>query len=285
MAVRLDQMLEPGERVVHRDPRSLLPVAWHVHLAILLAAAGAFLAFDLGSNEAVYFVIPLVVWTFSAYASYRTEAVVTDRRVLRRAGGRNSEITEIPLAEVTGVRYRTDDYPGNVEVTTRYDVNRVEFNFLRQPQGFAAALAKAADLGRPILIGPLIHIAPYIYLFGGLPFAALLIWGLYNLSCGFPPIAFFGPTAAPWILVAILGLPTFLVGVVVGGNLVGLAGYALLRPWVTLQEAQNSIILSGETGRGNWLSRQIDQIYVAWIGVLYGGPVSLESKGGGSHGG
>ena len=112
---RLKDMLQPGERVVHRV--SILPRWLPVLIAVtgLILAVPAILRLAAGSGDVVIEAVRAVVGLFALGVAVRVYAasrngplLVTDRRVLVRDGGDGYE--ELPLSAIDAVTpYRLGD--------------------------------------------------------------------------------------------------------------------------------------------------------------------------------
>lgn len=275
MTSRLERMLEPGERVVYRDARSFVPLGWHYYLAVMALFSLALLVFD-GHLRTLTIVGTMVVamWIWNEVAVYAVETVLTDRRILRKTGWRQVEITGFPLAVVKTVSYRPTCYPGMVRLR-KSNGGTEEFYGLRRPQAFAAVLADAAGVARPPLIGRLIEMMPYLCVFGGLPCAALLGWGLYELAQVTLPTWLLEDEASQF-LALLCAVPVLAVGCFFGVHLVGLLGFAVLRPFVTFEEARNAICMESEGKLARRIDRMTDPLFIWWTGLLYGRQVRCE---------
>lgn len=281
MAETLDYLLEPGERVLYRDPRRLAPAAW------LLTLLG------LGYAAAVLYVVGVGPWVFaaaglllSARAVWRLagdflpEAVVTDRRVLERTGWRRPQITAIALEEIRDLRSIPSGVPGYLKITGRFgEVERLYH--LRRPQPFCRALARAAALPCPPLVGRLENTADYCVSLGGLSLTGALFWGLYRLFDAIAPTlapASMAPQHIVFLMLAVFAIPTLYLGLALGTHLAGLLSIPLLRPFVTLEEQQNWLCQEVENEATNKRGRRLRPLYLKWAGLLWGQPLHCETR-------
>lgn len=282
-ASTLAALLAPGERVLYRDPKGWLPSSWTAQIVVVASLVGLVVAFNLGST---YLAIMLAFlgysWGQAAFAEYTSEAVITDRRLLQKTGWRKVEITELPLAEIKRVDFRPSYFPGLVRIGKR-NGGRLELHRLRRPQDFAAVLVASAKVARPALIGRLVNMVPYLCLFGGMPFTALLAWGLYLLAQAFLPESFLHGGLFSLLVLAVM-FPVIFVGIMGGCTLAVLAGFAILRPWVSLEEARNCLCMKSEIKFGRWIERWTEPLYLKWAILLYGQPICCDDCAERGHG-
>ncbi|MDH3475756.1 MAG: hypothetical protein OEM59_18925 [Rhodospirillales bacterium] len=141
MAIRLEDMLRPGERVLWRSRWNWVPAFWPVALVAIgtLAYLLAWSDFENRVPAALLLGALLAGWLFNAFVRSRTRALITERRVIYRSGYGPDEATELPLAEVARVK-------GPEPRARRRDGTAVEFRDLRQGWRFARVLARAAGV-------------------------------------------------------------------------------------------------------------------------------------------
>ena len=139
MADRLDNLLEPGERVLHRAQGAWIPSVvfgiWSllhllISVGVSLVCTGAYLVisaigssapevremlayeelqalFHEGLRGLALLTVPAAIFsglTWHLYRTFRAEALVTDRRLLYRLAKRQAEIAEMPLDEIVAIQ-------------------------------------------------------------------------------------------------------------------------------------------------------------------------------------
>ena len=164
MADPLEQMLEPGERVVWRSRWNWLPALWPLALVALAELIYLLLWSDHQNRLVGAILIGLMLsgWLFNAFVRWQTSALITERRVLYRGSYGVAGVTELPLAEIARV-----EGPGT-PAAARRNGETVAFRDLRQGWHFARSLARSAGApygphGRPHEFGQfgrLVDLAP-----------------------------------------------------------------------------------------------------------------------------
>ncbi len=289
MAAKLNDMLEPGERILYRDPRRWVPGSWHADLATLAMVICCSIAFDLGPFGPIFFlVLYSLSWLGQVIDALTCWAAVTDRRILQKSGWRAARIDDIPLADVVQVTFLPSSHPGTLGIQTR-DGGETDLEHLNDPQSFATAAAGAVGLKRPTLIGGLMNTMPYIGLFGGMLFGCLILFGYFHLTWfvlaeGVVPEG----TILYWLLIVLIvpfALLLLYLGIRIGFHLASLVGLGILRPFGTLEHAHNALHMGLWFDAGRPPSDRIVRLYHRWIGLLYGRTVNSEASAGAHHDG
>lgn len=277
---KLDRMLEPGEQVLCRDPSFWVPHRWVLFIALAIPWYAVSEAFHLSGGVLLVFYMALF-WISYGFGSLGTETLLTERRVLHKGRGENSARVNLPLELVTKIEVRPCEYLTTVKLT-KTDGQCVELFNLHRPQPFALALAEAAGVARPALIGPLIHILPHRYLFFGAPAGIFFAVKAYNLL-DFRLSDGFWEQPALWSALAVAMLAAGLLGGLLVSLFSGLASYAVLRPLVTFDEARTAVCLMSEAQYqavyGRRIGRFLEQVYFKWVGLLYAQPIRREAVG------
>lgn len=228
MAGKLDQFLQPAERVLYREPDG--PSGWSGAFgqAFVMSALGPIMGSSGGVLRNFLAMLLLLVagWTMArSHNAGMVEAAVTGRRVLRIKGeGRALEFTEImveevALIEVLGSAVRVKKRNGGVVVLDR----------LAGAPDLGLALAQAAGLPPPWVPGRKELLAEEVVVLSGFVVGALA----FALTLGAPED---GSSASSPFLSRIAA---FALGFAAGGIgwFVGtLLGLALLRPHLTRAE-------------------------------------------------
>lgn len=248
------------------------PIFIHGDENFRLAAYGAgvmFIGFGIVAG------IILALGNRSGWESGKT--ILTDRRVLHwdlrtRTRDENRLVT-IPLADVTGV-----GLSDSVETMT-VRVDRPSPNPPRElasprPQALAVALADAAGLRRPSLVGRLEHLPIVCLLLGGGPLGIAL--GLWT------PISFFNDPSDVSATVQILngfGSAAFaiFIGIPLGIHLVAILAFMLMPRYAGAEEAGNWLGLRPRQmvfRRLGWKSRP----YIWLAQRVYGGDLMTSTE-------
>lgn len=291
MADALDQMLEPGEQVVWRDPKRWLPPirwAWLVHSAVMFPTMWAAMSgwTGIGSWTVLFGVFLLlgvfvsVTWWWCGYVVQPpTETVLTERRILHWNGWWIAPPDGVPLS---GICAMDTDVSGHVLLTKR-DGSKFEIRALRQPMDLAAHLQEAGKLPKRSPIGRLAQI--------GESFEPLC-----RSACFLLAVVFFGEALglrgiseelASQILQSVKILALFFVAEWLGRHLGYLLGLAVLRPWVAAEEVANWFRAEAPVKSGGVLNALFAQPsgLTLWLaGRLYGQSFTLENGGGEANG-
>ena len=263
MAGTLDDMLEPGERVVTADRGG--PDKYYLAFAVgvlgVVVPHGIYLSgsYEPAAWPRIYWlafimimVFLVVFWLLPGHA----KAVVTGRRLLYRWRGNTPGKIALDLAEVAEVAVT---HSGYMEVT-RPDGERLLFMGLRRLWDFAAALARAAGRPEPRPVGRLEWLWPFAATLGIVACAAA-VGALY------PDLRAGGRSSEA--VLAVLGMLGVLTGSFAAGTQIGgLLGLILLRPWVTAGEASAWLAVPrGYAKRGPW--RNLHAALLLWHNPLY----------------
>lgn len=148
---RLEDLLEPGEKVVYRAPRRWKPNDWLLDGSILgigigLVAATGLIGLDPASLATLGAAMAApVLYTMGCYVrDWSREAVVTDLRLLHRTGWWSPRVTEVPLAEVRAIQAFRDRMR-----ITRTDGLRLDLDHPHHCWELGSALAQVASLAPP----------------------------------------------------------------------------------------------------------------------------------------
>lgn len=279
MASPLEAMLEPGERLLWRDPRYWVPARWLLFVLTSVPWLVVWTLLDLGAG--VFFVFWMVLIGISLELGRPgSETLLTERRLLHRSNGKSGSAFELPLALIAKVEFGLSDGRRTVRVT-KADGTNLELLELHGPQAFSLALAEAAAVPQPASIGPLVHVLPHRWLFT-LTFGFLAVLKTLDLA---GPYLSPGGWADPnsWLAacaVALAGVP----GVFFGSLLGGLASYTILRPFVTFDEARTALRLTSESKCEVTLGRLLERMDSGWVGLLYGRTIPRNQTPSGNHG-
>lgn len=225
MADKLDQFLQPGERVRYREPEPQSSWStWFTALAHGIAVGAVSGATSITKGGFTTFLSLLLIMlagrvAFSPRLAGTVEAAVTDRRVLRVKGeGAAFEFTEVMADEVEVI-----EVLGAAVRLTRRDGKVVVLEQLAGAPALGLALARAAGRPAPWVPGPKERLAEEIAVLAGLIAGALA----YSLAL----VAQLGEASetVPWM--EHIGAVLFALAVSPLGWLLGtLAGLALLTP-------------------------------------------------------
>lgn len=271
----IEGLLEPGERVVYRDPQRRpprwVPQEWPDALLFmgLICAYRMGPAFRPGAESdlldlAVSFlllVLPLwvVIWVIHLIMRRETAAVLTNRRVLYTSQWEDAETVDLPLAETGPASIRSPGIGYQLHIE-RPGGAPVRLSRLRKPQDFAAALARAAGQPAPRLIGRLQHLAGYGMLFGGLPCLVMVFY------LGPGPWSYVGPASSLAEFATRVAGGTAAIGLAfwLGTHLAAVLGLMFLRSRVSAEQARNWFRLAPEDP---WSRRK--ERWLLWKGPPY----------------
>ncbi len=286
MADKLDQFLQPAERVLYHEPPGWNPrVFWPIALAGPLVAGAFALGFLDRATLTVMagLVFLCVAWGFHMaflVQGRSRESLLTDRRVLHKATRDGGEIvTAIPLADVAAVDLVDAIFSLTVKIARRGG-QETPLRELRRAEDFASALAEQAKLPRPPWIGCLEHLALYCTLFGGLTFACyfqVLFIRFALPSDTLPlyaqiPLLILGPTI-------VLALAAWL-----GTHLAALVAVALMPLFASAEEAGNWLRMRPQGRLAGWTLWK-HPLYSRLAGLVYDRPLAPADKGAERHGG
>lgn len=295
MAKKLDDLLQPRERVLWRDPEPQLRDAWPRILGTAgmgTALMGSLMGRDslegwlmsFGIFFAVLMVGEFVLYRVGPWLDGRGETVLTAGRLLHGDARTGGKLVEVPLAEIAEVAVGQMNL---LTLVTRDGAATVPTG-LRQPQALAAALAAAAGLPPPPLAGRLAG-----------------LWedgkSLGTAACLVPGVVL----RPDWILnvyddlqfgdLAVLmvwALSLLFTASLVGRHVAAVVGLVVLRRRASAAEAHTWLDLAteGQKTESAW-SRPITHLmlwrspFYAWlVRLLWGAPPNGSNAGAARHG-
>lgn len=189
MADTLDQLLEPGERVVREWRGGWLPDLWPNLVVIFLPLLALPVVWVLWQAPWQFLpiyaasLIPILAYEviFGAVKARAAHSLLTDRRLLYRVGWRRPEITVLALAEVKEISWFAGPAHGTLKIVDSMG-EALLIPLRRNNADLPAALAEAAKLPVPSLIGPARMAAASLIVSGGylaglgLSIAAAAVW-------------------------------------------------------------------------------------------------------------
>ena len=236
MAFRFDDILEHRETIVARVPRSWRLPGWFIDATVYALPIGGAVAVGLiGPDTASLAALGaalagLLVYSIHHYAwSWSHEAVVTDKRLLYRAGWRKPALTEIRIEEVARVEVAED----RVRIT-RHDGTELHLNHPRGGPSLAEALAREARVAPPRPAPQTAAVADYIFtlsaMVGGIAAAVV------PLKLVYPHLADWAATVG-WLVSGggflLFGWLAHLIGFTFAGYVVAIF---LLRPLLSFEQ-------------------------------------------------
>lgn len=295
MAKPLENLLDPGERVLWRrpdqrllegGPRVLgatffftgfgLVIVGRIDLGVLIILFGIALA---GCT-----VLELITWSVVRHISGRETVLTTRRLWQRRRDADGDNIIEVPLAGVTEIALQRDC---DVALVKRDDGTKVLFG-LRLSRTLAAALAGAAGLPPPRHVGRLASLWDYVKELGT-PICFFLM--VLLLPDGFVRDDA-GLESADAVRLLLSLLACWFVAGLFGRHLLAVLGLVVLRPWVSAAEAWAWLDL-GKQGAGQeillgrlyaHLTLWRSPLYAWLVGLLWGAPTNGQNAGAHGHG-
>ncbi len=285
MALRLDHVLEPGERVVWRGQPSrrasllaMLPrltlLSYFILVLWLLPrlAYGAASPAPLWINGLYYFsfaLFLLAVFIALGGLSVPREAALTERRLLKLSGLIWPRVTELALARIVRLRV-TGLGPSGLAVEGDGRA-RLQLEQIAEPRALLSSLAEMTGL--PLVLARQPRAAR-----AGILLAAAGLWGVALSLAVFSALLFLvGDDSAVLRALNLFGWAGLFVGVVLLGRLLSsLAMLLYLRRFVTAGE-MNAAIHGRIEGAGPALEARFGrrtQSILAWLaGLVYGQPV------------
>ena len=216
-----------------------------------------------------------IVYLIASLQLRATMTAVTDRRVIRRAGGPAPEFLDIPLADIAEVRCRVSGPGGALMIEDRRG-HAILLQHLADPRALAARIAEASGARRRSVAGQLTGRGPLAkgpaarLCMGAILFVTGEVMGVLGL-----PVDGKGAKLAQALL-------AFVLSPFAGVYLGALAVIAALRPSVAPEEIHGAILASKRTpiGLGPWWS----DLLMMWARVLYGPEKMAAREEGESHG-
>lgn len=293
MVKQIDQMLEPGERVVFRTRLS-----WRNYFTNLALLGAYLLVFfvaviegaawlGLPSHGSLYFILLLQIPLLLLLSGGRSEAVVTDRRLLYRSSEFWWRVQSTPHDSITAIQLHGLWRTRAITVGAG-PVTCVEIAVLPDLDPLARALAETAGLPAPREPGNP-SIAERAARVLNLATAMGLVPGIIALVLALLPWVDF--TDPGWLnIVADLLLITFVVpifaGMALGWFVASLLALAYLRPMVSAPEMQEAIELAFDTQDGLTIGLRhwARPIFMRLTHLFYGQAVDRPQKEATSHG-
>jgi len=287
MAARLEQMLEPDERVVYRRApgRNHRWVRVHALAGFVLAGVLALGFFRLDAiiafgMAAVAIGSVALGMTLTLFLEDRwDEVLVTDRRVLRKATRQGKEtVTEIPLDEVAAVALADAAFGLCVDIQRR-DGRETRIRDLRQAQDFAAALAEQADLPRPPSVGRLEPLGFYCWFVGGIALAGCFLLLFQRHISHSDELEFYVE-----LPLSLLGtIPVLLVGLWLGTHLATLLAVAFMPLFASAEQAGNWLRIRPHRRSHKWTLWK-HPAYLKLASLVYGQSITTAADGDERHG-
>lgn len=277
VAATLEDMLEPGERVIYQARYSFLNisvqvlffVAFTAASATVFAAATTILSFELLVAIWLLAISFSLIWT--AVKLRKTRIFVTDRRILRVGGFANPDVNEVTIADVESVAFvylGLGPALGHVSLRLR-DGNVVRLSGGPRPQYFCAAIAAQAGASDPMKFGRKPIIVSNLTSIGGF----LTGFGLTGLGLEW----FLGAYDGAALL--IFFLPIFIGAIIVGFVLASLAMLIVARAALSPDEAGQLVCIGLDPHSDDWsqrFSRRSGRICKWALSWLYREPIRCE---------
>lgn len=248
MAVRIDEMLQPGETVVYRAGRGAPDFLKYSLAAAVFMVVLNIIFFVILRPEPMesgfYYLSPILVVVLSLFFGLLSlapgEVILTDRRLLRRRGLLRARITELMLGEVKRVHGLKAGSPRPVQVESAGG-ELLLLDGYPHPRQLGQAVAEAAGLPLPTGTAPIAERAAKV----------LILAGMYGVILGFflvmmTLIVFVSfHRSDPMGIVGLALLFTMVVpgalGVIIGWILGSLLAILYLRPTVAAEELRAAI--------------------------------------------
>lgn len=295
MARPLDELLQPGEQVLWREPKPRLFEAWPRILGGGFLFTGLLIAivdrFDpevwvkvFGVVVAFSVVLELIVW-FLPWLNFRVETLLTTSRLLQRHSHASDDLVDVLLAEVTEITLSSTH---SLTLTTRDGGTNFVFSHY-QSQALAAELTRATGLPPPRLIGRLAGLRTYGHELGT---DVCFMLGAVLLADWFALVRGSDLDLGDLLPLGSSIMSLWVVAMLVGLHLTTVLGLVMLRPWVSADEARAWLDLAteGEKSEGAWsrlgahLLHWRSPLYAWLVRLLWGAPVNGPNAEAPGHG-
>ncbi len=288
MAIDIDDLLQPGERVhlrVHVNavvgqlcllfPTTLACVAF---LSIMLHSFGAGnaegpISLGFGHQTLDWIMVAVfVVWLALLVRRHQAEVAVTDRRLLYRPTNRQAGILELAGNDIRKVEWSSGDGPGAIEIVAEGGKS-VTLARMRDPQAIADAIANLAGHSPPPSIGRMACVQnSQTSGAGTLMTATALIafayWLFRSLGIWTPDMSL--SIQLIWVLVLLaVAIP---VARTIGPPLAYLTAMLVLKPFVTADQMHAAVRLRDV--HDGWRSR----LYQRWARILFQHPAQAGQR-------
>lgn len=296
MARSLDQMLEPGEKVVLRNPRLRMSrvrrTAYGVAMLVCLAVGTIHSFWDWPADwivqvaSSLFFFMGMLGGALLQAA--HTETLVTDRRILHKSGWHWSRIDEFTLAGIRGNQFMGHGRARSVKVMGPLAEHVVLLNAGQDADRIAGILAQAANLPPPRQPSSKVNRAAWLVHGAGDVCGVAAFLGA-GLGLVIVAMGVGDPEPSIWAVAAFASLmcllfPAILAGVI-GGPLGSAAMMLCLRPFVSRAEMGAALDFKSDQTEG-----AADSGFIVWkvrilerfARLLYGGPAQREPEGHGN---
>lgn len=268
MASSLEQMLQPGERVLYRaryvsDERRAFYFVLIAGLLAYLRICGLLPWLSTMHVVALQLLFGAAFVLLMLRDNYEADAIITGRRLIVGRGPRHTGVDELALKDIGAVTLARVAAPDHIRARAR---GGTRFQLLpgEDARELASALARAANLPEPPVPSAKAKIVHGVMILGFVP---LLTAGTVLVARQW--LAREEVAWLTWMSEPALALPLGCLGLLVAYYLYTMLALALIRPFFTAEEVWLSTFSARDLSPAERLLRWP---LVLWITVIYGRP-------------